>query len=106
MTDEERIREIAYFKWQEAGCPHGRDQIFWELAVESFKIYKLWENRHNQNKEDDYDDYEGPIDEDVSETSSHWLPGLGLFGLGLHKACFSLVHRFPLVRRIYPQKMI
>ena len=33
MTDrEKRIRERAHQLWEEAGCPEGRDQEFWERA--------------------------------------------------------------------------
>ena len=32
--NENAIREAAYFMWQNAGCPSGRDQEFWALAVE------------------------------------------------------------------------
>jgi hypothetical protein len=26
------IEEVAYKIWQEEGCPHGRDNIHWEMA--------------------------------------------------------------------------
>ena len=29
---EERIRQRAYLLWEADGCPHGRDQEFWERA--------------------------------------------------------------------------
>jgi DUF2934 family protein len=29
---EQRIRERAHRLWEEAGCPEGRDQEFWERA--------------------------------------------------------------------------
>lgn len=29
---EDRVRELAYFKWKEAGEPHGRDKEFWAEA--------------------------------------------------------------------------
>ena len=32
--NENAIREAAYYMWQNAGCPSGRDQEFWALAVE------------------------------------------------------------------------
>jgi len=38
LTDEElqeakrHVQEIAYFKWQEAGCPQGQEQKFWDQA--------------------------------------------------------------------------
>ena len=33
MSDrEKRIRERAHRLWEEAGCPEGRDQEFWERA--------------------------------------------------------------------------
>ena len=35
-SNENAIREAAYFIWQNAGCPSGRDQEFWAMAVEQF----------------------------------------------------------------------
>lgn len=32
--NENAIREAAYYIWQKAGCPNGKDQEFWSLAVE------------------------------------------------------------------------
>jgi hypothetical protein len=29
---EQQIREAAYYKWQEAGCPDGFDDHFWVQA--------------------------------------------------------------------------
>lgn len=29
---EDRVREMAYVLWQEAGSPNGRDAHFWHLA--------------------------------------------------------------------------
>jgi hypothetical protein len=29
-----RIRESAYFLWEDAGCPDGRDEEFWHRAAE------------------------------------------------------------------------
>src|SRR4051794_35333866 len=38
MTDkthfEQRVRERAYYLWQQAGAPHGRDHDFWHQAHE------------------------------------------------------------------------
>lgn len=31
---EQRIRERAYFLWQEDGCPQGREDEYWERARE------------------------------------------------------------------------
>lgn len=33
-TREERIRERAYFLWQEAGCPDNQADEFWHRASE------------------------------------------------------------------------
>lgn len=30
---EQRIRERAYFLWQQEGCPEGRAEAHWRLAV-------------------------------------------------------------------------
>ncbi len=32
---ENRIRECAFQLWQEAGCPEGRAEEFWNLAHEA-----------------------------------------------------------------------
>ncbi|MEZ2354805.1 DUF2934 domain-containing protein [Caballeronia sp. RCC_10] len=29
---EERIRELAFRLWEQAGCPEGRSEEFWDLA--------------------------------------------------------------------------
>lgn len=34
MRREERIRECAYFLWQEAGCPDNQADAFWQRACE------------------------------------------------------------------------
>ncbi len=39
-SNENAIREAAYYIWQNAGCPSGRDQEFWALAVEQFNNCK------------------------------------------------------------------
>lgn len=33
-SNENAIREAAYFLWQNNGCPSGRDQEFWAMAVD------------------------------------------------------------------------
>lgn len=35
-SNENYIREAAYFLWQNAGCPNGQDEKFWSMAVEQF----------------------------------------------------------------------
>lgn len=32
--NENAIREAAYYNWQNAGCPQGKDEYFWSMAVE------------------------------------------------------------------------
>ncbi|MBQ7413443.1 MAG: DUF2934 domain-containing protein [Alphaproteobacteria bacterium] len=32
QLNQEHIRVAAYYEWQNAGCPSGRDQEFWYLA--------------------------------------------------------------------------
>lgn len=32
--NENAIREAAYYIWQNAGCPSGKDEYFWSMAVE------------------------------------------------------------------------
>jgi hypothetical protein len=34
--NENAIREAAYYNWQNAGCPQGKDEYFWSMAVEQF----------------------------------------------------------------------
>lgn len=40
---EQDIRERAYFKWLEAGCPDGRDQDLW-LSAEKELLYPTFSN--------------------------------------------------------------
>ena len=32
MSDDQRIRDCAYYIWQHEGCPEGRDAEFWHRA--------------------------------------------------------------------------
>lgn len=32
--NENLIREAAYYNWQNAGCPNGQDEKFWNMAIE------------------------------------------------------------------------
>lgn len=32
--NENLIREAAYYNWQNAGCPFGQDEKFWNMAIE------------------------------------------------------------------------
>ena len=32
--NENLIREAAYYNWQNAGCPFGQDENFWNMAIE------------------------------------------------------------------------
>lgn len=36
--DEQIIRELAYYKWEQAGCPLGRSDEFWAAAEEEMKV--------------------------------------------------------------------
>lgn len=74
MSDDDRIRQIAYSKWQEAGCPEGKSDEFWQIATQSLKLYKLYDNRYNEEETDDYDEYEGPIDEKEDEAATIMPP--------------------------------
>jgi|688.fasta_scaffold04759_55 hypothetical protein len=46
---EKKISEIAYFLWQEAGCPENKDLDFWLAAEKKYKLLQTFEN----NKTDD-----------------------------------------------------
>jgi hypothetical protein len=43
----EHIATCAYFLWQKAGCPSGRDLEFWELAQVQLQVerHKPWESQ-------------------------------------------------------------
>ena len=32
MSDDQRVRECAYYIWRHEGCPEGRDAEFWQRA--------------------------------------------------------------------------
>jgi len=36
-AEQDKIRDLAYRLWQEAGSPHGRDQEFWFAAEQQLK---------------------------------------------------------------------
>lgn len=31
--NENAVREAAYYNWQNAGCPQGQDEYFWNMAL-------------------------------------------------------------------------
>lgn len=31
--NENYIKEAAYYNWQNAGCPSGKDEYFWNMAI-------------------------------------------------------------------------
>ena len=33
VNNEQAIREAAYYLWQNAGCPNGQDNYFWNEAL-------------------------------------------------------------------------
>ena len=45
--DEEAIKRHAYQLWENAGCPTGRDEEFWEKAKE---LAAIEENQHLASK--------------------------------------------------------
>lgn len=49
------IREAAYFNWQNAGCPEGRDVEFWneaERQIVGYTCHELYEAYEQQRRED------------------------------------------------------
>jgi len=38
--NENAIREAAYYIWQNAGCPSGKDEQFWAMAIEQLSSTK------------------------------------------------------------------
>lgn len=36
VYNEQYIREAAYYLWQNAGCPNGQDNYFWNEALKQF----------------------------------------------------------------------
>ena len=32
--NENLVREAAYYNWENAGCPMGQDEKFWNMAIE------------------------------------------------------------------------
>jgi len=42
--NREEVARMAYFKWLDAGCPHGKDQEFWYRAeTEYARTHGLWD---------------------------------------------------------------
>lgn len=31
--NENYVKEAAYYNWQNAGCPSGQDEYFWNMAI-------------------------------------------------------------------------
>lgn len=38
--NENAIREAAYYIWQNSGCPWGKDEQFWAMAIEQLSSAK------------------------------------------------------------------
>jgi hypothetical protein len=38
---QEWLREAAYYLWEKAGRPEGRDEEFWQLAEEEYDAYTI-----------------------------------------------------------------
>ena len=38
--NENAIREAAYYIWQNSGCPSGKDEQFWSMAIEQLSAAK------------------------------------------------------------------
>ena len=38
--NENAIREAAYYIWQNSGCPSGKDEQFWAMAIEQLSSTK------------------------------------------------------------------
>ena len=40
VNNEQYIREAAYYLWQNAGCPNGQNEYFWNMALEQLNNCK------------------------------------------------------------------
>lgn len=53
IEEDEKIRLIAYYKWESAGWPEGRDMEFWleaEKELSDFLTKHAWENFRERYK--------------------------------------------------------
>jgi hypothetical protein len=49
MQEKEKISEIAYLLWQEAGCPENKSLDFWLLAEKKYKLLQTFENNKTED---------------------------------------------------------
>ena len=40
VNNEQAIKEAAYYLWQNAGCPNGQDNYFWNEALKQLNCNK------------------------------------------------------------------
>lgn len=50
-TAKSEIRQIAFCKWQDAGCPQNRDRDFWNEAQLEWIEYRYVPDRHLEGSE-------------------------------------------------------
>ncbi|HEV7279800.1 MAG TPA: DUF2934 domain-containing protein [Pirellulaceae bacterium] len=84
MTDsqgnEELVRALAYRKWEEAGCPHGEQDRFWQEAEQEITAVETIggdlgqvSGSHSSEGKDMVADLDSGIDE-VQEASEESFP--------------------------------
>ena len=50
MQEKEKISEIAYALWQEAGCPENKDLDFWLIAEKKYKLLQTFDNEKKEEE--------------------------------------------------------
>lgn len=60
---EERVREMAYGLWQEAGSPEGHDEHFWHLAEQGVKAE---EKDYDQTLDDSFPASDPPANSGIT----------------------------------------
>lgn len=61
-VSDEDVRLLAYYKWEQDGCPHGRSAEFWELALQELLAQKLADITDSDNSHGCHQDGMSKID--------------------------------------------